>query len=306
MELWEYQVIHLNVEGAASQPGQAPPPASPAAPAPESGPSPPPPPPQQQPVFSREYLEKEFPGFYATGPGAAGGTRKEHPAQQLRGFLNSQGREGWSLVGFFPVGQLTMIVFRRPLAAVPAGTSGSAPASVSHAGSAHAGSGEPGPAQPGLAGAEAPSASRPPDLEMLLARIETLEQRLAAVQGPAAAACGPQQQTGADDDPAPAPALRLTAEPALDARELAALRDGALLDGHTLRRLALPRSSTAATARALGFRSSASLLNPAARSGYRPGLVKRGSNGRVAVYVGSERNERGGRDRRWWVVLPAG
>ena len=67
----------------------------------------------------------------------------------------------------------------------------------------------------------------------------------------------------------------------------------------------LPRLSTPQAARALGFRSAASLLNLAARCGYPEGLVKRGGHGAVAVYVGSERSGRGGRDLRLWVVLQA-
>lgn len=265
MERWEYQVIHLNVE--------APPPA----------PSPPPPaaPPEAQPaaepaagatpirveaVFSKEYLEKEFPGFYGGSP-PAGAPAKEHPAHQLRGFLNLQGRDGWQLVGFYPVGQLQMMIFRRPLAAVEPSGEPAAAAAAPPAGETAPAVGQPG---------EAPRAEAAL-LETILARLEALERRLPSP--PQAAA--PQAPGG-----------------------LADLQDGGILPAHQLDGLEdRPRLSTAEAARALGFRSATSLLNLAARSGYPRGLVKRGVHAALAVYVGSEKSGRGGRDRRLWVVL---
>jgi hypothetical protein len=34
---------------------------------------------------------------------------------QLQGFINGLGQEGWEFVGVFPIGQLVMMFFRRPL-----------------------------------------------------------------------------------------------------------------------------------------------------------------------------------------------
>lgn len=274
MELWEYQVIHLNVEGTPPNPPQASPPR-------QGPPQPPPAAKRPEEVFSKEYLEKEFPGFYGNPP-AAGSPAQEHPAQQLRGFLNQQGRDGWQLVGFYPVGQLLMMIFRRPLPAAP--TAPAAPAATAAAPPQP----PPPPQRPAAAKAADPAAATPP-LERILERLERLESRLATADR----ALGPAADQGNDSAPSLDPGV---------------LEDGAVLPQEQCRGLrGLEHRSTLETARALGFRSASSLLNPAARAGYRQGLIKRGSNGRVAIYMGSEKNDRGGRDRRFWVVLePAG
>lgn len=267
MERWEYHVIHLNVEGPAgpadASAGAA---ARPAQPAPAPAPAPVTKPEQ---VFSKEYLEKEFPGFYGSGGGQ--GSSPDHPAQQLRRFLNLQGREGWQLMGIYPVGQLLMMIFRRPLALAKPAIAAAPPAAA-------AAPAEP-PAPPAEQGA----------LERILERLAALERRL---------------DGGESQAPSAAAAAAATAPLPLDLEPLQALQDGEILpperwqglEGHG-------RLSSAEAARALGFRSAASLLNLAARNGYRPGLIKRGAEGRVAIYVGSERNDHGGRDRRLWVVL---
>lgn len=262
MERWEYQVVHLNVEASTSPPA-APPVAPPPGLEPEAGA----PPIRVEAVFSKEYLEKEFPGFYGTPAPPAGAPVKEHPATQLRGFLNLQGRDGWQLLGFYPVGELQMMIFRRPLlpppvAAEPAATAGEAPQQQQ---------------------------DQAPVLTRILERLEALEQRLQ-----------PESLSpSASPQAAAATALPL-ALAGLEDGEILPLQRHGELDG-------LPRLSTPEAARALGFRSAASLLNLAARSGYRQGLVKRGANAALAVYVGSEKSGRGGRDRRLWVVLrPAG
>lgn len=155
MPRWEYQVIHLNVEGSATPPatpgtGQAP--AAGPAPAADSSPSKP------GTVFSQEYLRKEFPGFYT--PNSSG---QQHPAQQLQGFLNGVGQQGWSLIGVFPLGHLLMMIFRRRLSAA-APNDESTPVSTA------------APADPGTQTRTGSLSG--PDLEDLLRRIETLEQRL--------------------------------------------------------------------------------------------------------------------------------
>jgi hypothetical protein len=221
-------------------------------------------------VFSKEYLEKEFPGFYGSGGQAT--SQEQHPAQQLRGFLNMQGREGWQLLGIYSLGQLLMMIFRRPLvSAVPAAAGASSAAAA------------PPPATPTEKGA----------LERILERLESLERRLDAGETQALPAPAPD----AASPPPSAPA-------ATGLGPLEALQDGQILSAERCRELeGYGRLPSAEAARLLGFRSAASLLNLAARSGYRPGLIKRGVEGRVAIYVGSERNDRGGRDRRLWVVL---
>lgn len=284
MERWEYQVIHLNVEASAPAP-----PAAPTAPPPSGEPATGTPPIRAEAVFSKEYLEKEFPGFYGAAPPAgAGASAREHPANQLRGFLNLQGRDGWQLLGIYPVGQLQMMIFRRPLAPAPVG--GEPPTSATTAppadseDAAAAAPVQPEPSPPPCV--LSPSQEQGVVLNAILSRLEALERRLPA---PSAAATPPPPQSAPQ---------QLNAATGLQDGEILPLERWGSLE-------TLPRLSTPEAARALGFRSAASLLNLAARSGYRDGLVKRGGNGAVAVYVGSEKSGRGGRDRRLWVVLPA-
>lgn len=107
MDSWEYLVIHINVEppkppapGAAAD--------APAADAPgsrEGG---------NARVFSESFLKQEFPHRYQGGAGEGGvSPPQQHPAQQLQGFLNGHGSQGWELIGVFPVGVLSMLIFRR-------------------------------------------------------------------------------------------------------------------------------------------------------------------------------------------------
>ena len=127
--VWEYRVIHLNVSPPAG-PSQAksarpvsdgPPPPS-VKPPPKPTPSPSAEPQKSgspNPIFSQAYLEQEFPGFYSHPPssrqggGGSGGGQSSHPAHQLQNFLNTNGENGWELVGFYPVGPLMLMIFRR-------------------------------------------------------------------------------------------------------------------------------------------------------------------------------------------------
>ncbi|MEI6029902.1 MAG: hypothetical protein WCQ20_01905 [Synechococcaceae cyanobacterium ELA739] len=147
MPQWEYQVIHLNVAGDPPQPA-----ASGAAPAAAGSPAPNPKPAQ---VFSQEYLQKEFPGFYTPNP-----TSQQHPALQLQTFLNGVGQKGWSLIGVFPLGPLLMMIFRRRLVAEAPGAE--PPATPTP------------PDQPG----PPPAGGSPTDLEALLQRLAAIEKRL--------------------------------------------------------------------------------------------------------------------------------
>ena len=127
--VWEYRVIHLNVSPPAG-PSQAkgarpvsdgPPPPS-VKPPPKPTPSPSAEPQKSgspNPIFSQAYLEQEFPSFYSQPPssrqggGGSGGGQSSHPAHQLQNFLNTNGENGWELVGFYPVGPLMLMIFRR-------------------------------------------------------------------------------------------------------------------------------------------------------------------------------------------------
>jgi hypothetical protein len=105
----------------------------------------------------------------------------------------------------------------------------------------------------------------------LLRRLDALEARLSAQQSAAASA-------------------------AADGR---CLNPDALA---ALKRQRQPVSSSEA-ARALGFRSTASLANLGNRAGYPPGLMKCGLNATLAVYVGTGVGSRGGKPTRLWAVM---
>lgn len=86
----------------------------------------------------------------------------------------------------------------------------------------------------------------------------------------------------------------------------ATVADGSVLDASLLQsHRDQPELTTAAAASALGFRSSASLANLGQRLGYPAGLLKRGINGKAAIYVGTPGDPGPGatRSRRRWIVV---
>lgn len=99
---WDYQVIRLNVEPPVAQ-----------APSQATGASDSP----AGPVFSEAYLKEEFPRFYDASQQpqpAAAQPQEIDPAVQLQEFLNTQGQQGWELVGFQHAQPHVFIVFKRP------------------------------------------------------------------------------------------------------------------------------------------------------------------------------------------------
>ncbi|MEB3264769.1 MAG: hypothetical protein VKJ66_10400 [Synechococcus sp.] len=95
--LWEYRVLHINVDSNA--------PPGPPNPKDDST--------RLGGALSPEFLEREFPEQYKGAPRKA-----MHPAEQLQGFLNQLGRQGWELTETTQVGPLLMFIFKRP--AMPA------------------------------------------------------------------------------------------------------------------------------------------------------------------------------------------
>ncbi|MAR06175.1 MAG: hypothetical protein CL862_03630 [Cyanobium sp. NAT70] len=152
---WETRVIHLNLNNKpASEPKQQPqveqPPADP-----------------QKPIFSDAYLKEEFPNHYTEQgelkkPEPPSPPKPQHPATQLQSFMNKLGSEGWEFVGVYPVGQLTMMMFRRPLPPVPV---------------------EVPPAQP-ISAESSPDVAVHAVLQQILQRLELLEQRSVAPSPP--------------------------------------------------------------------------------------------------------------------------
>jgi len=233
MLLWEYQVIHLNVEDPAQAQSVQGPPSSPPAPSP-LGASP-------EQLFSKTYLEQEFPRHYVHPQLSNPQQQQQHPAVQLQGFLNGYGDQGWSLVGIYPLGPLLMMFFRRRKVVVDSSL------------------------------VPQPSAPAPgPEYSELLNRLAALEERLAV--------------------------------PSVAMKSL----DGYVLSlEHRLRFMGCSSLSSLEAARALGFRSAASLTCFAAKRGYPLGLVKMGSGDLVAIYVGHGESSSRAKQGHRWVVVPA-
>jgi len=304
---WEYQVIHINVEP--PRPQGPPPPADGATTTPpvageSSG---------GKPMFSDTFLKKEFPQFYQKPPSEGSASQAQHPAHQLQTFLNGHGAQGWELIGVFPVGNLTMMFFRRSKHSEPKPTRpAQEPAAMKPAMASDSAS---GPA----AEAADNAAAREGTLHEVLRRLEQIEERLRVRE---LAGEGPTP-TG------PMPTGRPAGPPrdAVSAQTSAGRAGGSLPGGRQLKagrseaRSAFPGErvtpaqlanladatplTSSRAAQAIGLRSAASLANHGARYGYAPGLSKRGPNGLVAIYTGSGTAEKGGNERRLWIVVPA-
>ena len=237
---WETRVIHLNI----APPTPAGPPTQGAPQAAQT--------PSQSPLFSESYLKQEFPDHYSPPPQADNGPA-QHPAVQLQGFINGLGQEGWEFVGVFPIGQLVMMFFRRP---VPPERSNPHP-------------GE----QPPVVSDDHSTDNHNAVLDQILRRLEALER------------------TGKAASEQPSRFI-----PRANPR---------ILDPVECEQLPLsPTLSTQDAARALGLRSAGGLLSYGSRHGYPTGLVKLVSSGMAAVYLGTEKRQRGGSSIRLWKVIP--
>ena len=286
-------MIHLNVEDS-SKASQAPEPGpAGAAQQPATPPATAPPPIAGQPVFSKAYLEQEFPNFYSNPTSQPpqqppqGQQQPNHPALQLQQFLNGHGQQGWSLVGIYPLGSLLMMFFRRR---IPEPAAEPIPAAAPIA--------QPPPPTPAAAAPIPPSA--PPEgheradfgtppvtdwLQQIMQRLDSLEGRIATP---------PSDQTSSEQVSGP-PVTPAAGAPGqaeiLSANHVASLQEeGGMPTFHA--------------AKALDFRSYASLAGYGSRHGYPLGLVKEGANQMAAVYIGLEQGDRGGRARRLWAVVP--
>ena len=257
LQRWETRVIHLNLS---SKPGGSPPPKAEAE-SPSDSP---------KPIFSENYLKQEFPDHYTeTGhpkdkPPAQ---KPQHPATQLQLHMNKLGQDGWEFVGVFPVGQLVMMFFRRPIPDPPPtlpapGAAEISPASVQSPQPA-ASSVSPGDLQPVL--------------QQILDRLERLEHQGSQQIPPALAVPSPAKVSAGDVQ-------------VLSQEHCRHLTGDAVFP-------------TAKAAEALGLKSPASLLNFGARHGYPVGLVKHSANGKAAVYLGSQLREGGGKAVRLWKVI---
>ncbi len=266
MSQWEYQVIHLNVDGGTPPAGGASGPGGAGSEGKAPGPQPTP--------FTKSYLEQEFPEHYRTPGAPIGPEPPQHPARQLQTFLNGHGAQGWSLVGIFPLGTLLMMIFRRRLtASLEAGT----PPGVTEA-----------PAAPPEAAPETP------DLMAVLQRLEALESRLEAPDStpPAEAPKAPAKETTLGPSPGgtsadgtvlrPAQLQRFAGVEALTtlmAAQALGYRSAASLANHGARH---------------GYTPGLVKLGPNGQA-----AIYRGQASGQGVGGG------GGKDRRLWIVVPS-
>jgi hypothetical protein len=260
---WETRVIHLNI--ANDPPG-----------APLQGGAHQEPAPTQNPVFSETYLKQEFPDHYSP-PQQPGLDQSQHPAAQLQSFINGLGQEGWEFVGVFPISQLVMMFFRRPLPEEPQPTE-QAPVDLAE---------------------QAPADSVEQSVQDLQPLLQQILQRLEALEGSASL---PQQS----QEPQPALRTSRTTRPRT-AASLTSSRRAPVRVLNPLQRQQLPPEPSLPTlhaATALGLRSPGGLSDYGARHGFPPGLVKLVSNGMAAVYLGTEKRQSGGKLTRLWKVMP--
>ena len=103
MPVWEYRVIHINVDN--NNP--------PAPPDPKVASE------RRGGKLSPEFISREFPQQYGPEQQAKAKAAPKHPAEQLQHFLNLLGKEGWELTTTTQVGQLLMFFFKRPLGPLP-------------------------------------------------------------------------------------------------------------------------------------------------------------------------------------------
>jgi hypothetical protein len=259
-------------------------------------------------MFSENFLKKEFPQFYEKPPTEGSAAQAQHPAHQLQTFLNGHGAQGWELIGVFPVGNLTMMFFRRPKPTEPKPANpAKEPAAMK---SAVASDSASGPA----AEAADNTADREGTLDEVLRRLEQIEARLRVRElevdrtTPTGRPTRPRRddgsrQTSAGRAGGSRPGGRQLKAGRSEARSAV---PGERVTPAQLANLAdeTPLTSSRA-ALAIGLRSATSLANHGARYGYAPGLSKRGPNGLVAIYTGSGTAEKGGQERRLWIVVPS-
>jgi hypothetical protein len=240
-------------------------------------------------MFSENFLKKEFPQFYEKPPTDGSAGQAQHPAHQLQTFLNGHGAQGWELIGVFPVGNLTMMFFRRPKPS------------------------EPKPAIQANEPAADNAADRQGTLHEVLRRLDQIEERLhlRELEGERPTPTDRPARTVRDAGSAQTSAGRVGNRPGGRQPQAGQFEARSAIPGERVTPAQLAKLSDATplpssqAAQAIGLRSAASLANHGARYGYAPGLSKRGPNGLVAIYTGSGTAEKGGNERRLWIVVPA-
>jgi hypothetical protein len=115
MPLWEYRVVHINVDNkpasglSTGESSGVTKPSSPASPQQASE--------HLHGALSPSFIAREFPEHYSSSSGSK--PKGTHPAEQLQQFLNQLGRDGWEMTTTAQVGPLLMFFFKRPVRALP-------------------------------------------------------------------------------------------------------------------------------------------------------------------------------------------
>jgi len=264
-------------------------------------------------MFSENFLKKEFPQFYEKPPTEGSAAQAQHPAYQLQTFINGHGAQGWELIGVFPVGNLTMMFFRRPKPSEPKPAfpanepAAMKPAMATESAMASESAREPAPA------AAPASAVGQGTLHEVLRRLDQIEERLhlRELEGERPTPTDRPARTVRDAGSAQTSARRVVNRPGSRQPKAGQFKAKSATSGERLTAAQLAKLSDATplpssqAALAIGLRSATSLANHGARYGYQPGLLKSGPNGLVAIYTGAGIAEKGGNERRLWIVVPA-
>jgi hypothetical protein len=115
MPLWEYRVVHINVDSkpasglSKGESSAGTKPNTPASPQQASE--------HLHGALSPSFIAREFPEHYSSSGGSK--PKGTHPAEQLQQFLNQLGRDGWEMTTTAQVGPLLMFFFKRPVRVLP-------------------------------------------------------------------------------------------------------------------------------------------------------------------------------------------
>ena len=217
------------------------------------------------PVFSEHFLKQEFPNHYSDPlqNNQPPSDKAPHPALQLQNVFNQFGLDGWEFLGIFSAGSLTLMIFKRPL-----------PNDILNKPS------EPTDSKFN----DPPKSNLSESIDQRLERLENLVQGLST-----------NTRTSIINTLSPL---------ASDSVIKDNVSNIVIINSAQLASLSNEESiSTSRASQLLGFRSHASLLGYLSRHNYQIGLVKRSSMGNIAIYVGKQQSNHGGRSVRLWKVI---
>ena len=217
------------------------------------------------PVFSEHFLKQEFPNHYSDPlqNNQPPSDKAPHPALQLQNVFNQFGLDGWEFLGIFSAGSLTLMIFKRPL-----------PNDILNKPSE--------PTDSKFNGT--PKSDLSDSINQRLERLENLVQGLSN-----------NSSTSINNTLSPLASDSVIKNNPSNIEIITPAQLASLSNEETI--------STSRASQLLGFRSHASLLGYLSRHNYQIGLVKRSSMGNIAIYVGKQQSNHGGRSVRLWKVI---